>query len=76
MADTNGPASAGGQQPPEPQGHFAGIPYDWRPLTMKRVRARWWNPDDRRLFTPKSFGWGYDLNFYWVAHPRDYLKRQ
>jgi hypothetical protein len=23
-----------------------------------------WNPYDRRILTPKSFGWGYDLNLY------------
>ena len=28
-----------------------------------------WNPQDRRLLTPKAFGWGYDINFYWLAHP-------
>jgi uncharacterized membrane protein len=26
------------------------------------MQARWWNPRSRRLFTPKSFGWGYDIN--------------
>jgi len=25
--------------------------------------------DDPRLFTPKSFGVGWDLNLYWVFHP-------
>jgi hypothetical protein len=69
MADTTG------NQPPEPQGEFGGIPYDWRPPTTERIKARWWNPDDRRLFTPKAFGWGYDLNLYWVTHPLDYLKK-
>lgn len=76
MADTNGPAPDGGQQPPEPQGRFAGIPYDWRPPTVQRLKARWWNPGDRRLITPRSFGWGWDLNLYWVAHPRSYLKQR
>ena len=23
---------------------------------------RWWNPNDNRIITPKSFGWGYDFN--------------
>ena len=22
-----------------------------------------------RLLTPKSYGWGYDLNVYWLVHP-------
>jgi len=26
------------------------------------MRERWWNEDDRRLLTPKVFGWGWDLN--------------
>jgi hypothetical protein len=43
-------------------GKFLGIPYDWRPPTAARVKQRWWNPSDPRLFTPKSFGWGYDIN--------------
>lgn len=76
MADTTGSAAPGpGRQPPEPQGHFAGIPYDWRPPTLERVKSRVWNPDDHRLLTPKSFGWGYDLNLYWVTHPLSYLRK-
>lgn len=44
-------------------GKFLGVPYDWRRPTAARVKSRWWNPQDPRLFTPKSFGWGYDINF-------------
>jgi hypothetical protein len=43
-------------------GKFLGIPYDWRRPTVARVKQRWWNPGDSRLFTPKSYGWGYDIN--------------
>jgi len=43
-------------------GKFLGVPYDWRPPTAARVRSRWWNPDEPRLFTPKAFGWGFDVN--------------
>jgi hypothetical protein len=50
-----------------------GLPYDWRKPTAERVRARWWNPDDHRLLTPKSYGWGYDLNLYWLIHPLRYI---
>jgi len=42
---------------------------------MERVRARWWNPDDSRLLTPRVWGWGYDLNLYWVTHPRGYRRK-
>jgi hypothetical protein len=55
---------------PEPQGTVIGVPYDWRRPTAARLRARWWNPDDPRLFTPKSFGWGFDLNLYRLVHWR------
>jgi hypothetical protein len=48
-------------------GHFLGIPYDWRAPTWERVKSRWWNPADRRLLTPKTFGWGYDINLYELA---------
>ncbi len=43
-------------------GTFLGIPYDWRRPTVARAKSCWWNADDRRLFTPKSFGWGWDIN--------------
>jgi hypothetical protein len=62
------------ERPVEPEGHAAGVPYDWRRPTAERIRARVWNPDDRRFWTPKSFGWGYDVNFYWVVHPLRYLR--
>jgi hypothetical protein len=45
-------------------GMWLGVPFDWRRPTVARVRERWWNPGDRRLFTPKSFGWGFDTNLY------------
>jgi hypothetical protein len=60
---------------PEPQGHAAGVPYDWRKPTTEKIASRAWNPEDRRLFTPKTFGWGYGINFYWVVHPLSYLRR-
>lgn len=44
-------------------GTFLGAPYDWRRPTVERIKQRSWNPDDPRLFTPRAFGWGYDLNF-------------
>ena len=58
--------------PPE-QGRLAKMPYDLTPPTPKRVQGRTWNPQDRRLFTPKAFGWGYDINLYWLAHPVRFL---
>lgn len=61
---------------PEPQGKLLGMPYDVRPLTVARVKSRWWNPRDPRLLTPKAFGWGYDLNLYWIAHPLQAARRK
>ncbi|HET6167605.1 MAG TPA: DUF5808 domain-containing protein [Marmoricola sp.] len=51
-------------------GTFLGIPYDWRRPTRARFRLRLWNPDDPRILTPRAFGWGFDLNFYWLFHRR------
>jgi hypothetical protein len=51
-------------------GQFLRIPYDWRKPTMARFRSRWWNPNERRFLTPRAFGWGWDFNLYWLAHPR------
>jgi hypothetical protein len=45
-------------------GTFLGLPYDWRRPTRARVRDRLWNRRDRRVFTPKAFGWGLSINFY------------
>ncbi len=49
------------------QGSWLGIPYDWRRPTRERVRTRWWNRDDHRIFTPKTLGWGYGINVAEVA---------
>lgn len=64
------------RKPRGPQGKFAGMPYDWRQPATKRVAARLWNPDDPRLFPPKAYGWGYTVNFYWLFHPRRYVRRE
>jgi hypothetical protein len=53
----------------ERQRRFGGLPYDLRRPTATRFRSRAWNPDDPRILTPKTFGWGYGLNFYWLVHP-------
>jgi hypothetical protein len=58
-----------GRSGPEPQGHAAGLPFDFRRPTVARFRARVWNPDDPRLLEPKTFGWGFGINWYWLLHP-------
>ena len=45
-------------------GTFLGMPYDWTRPTLQRLRERWWNPNDRRLFPPKSFGMGWTINLH------------
>ena len=42
-------------------GKFLGIPYDLRRPTLARLKSRWWNPEEPRLFPPKSLGWA--INF-------------
>jgi hypothetical protein len=48
-------------------GTFLGIPYDWRRPTRSLIRERFWNPDDRRVLTPKVFGWGWSISFAAIA---------
>lgn len=48
-------------------GKLFGIPYDWNTPTPGRIAGRLWNPQDRRILPPKSFGWGFTVNFYEVA---------
>lgn len=55
---------------PDAQGKLLGIPYDMRRPTWARIRARVWNADERRLFPPKAFGWGYGINLYRLLHWR------
>jgi hypothetical protein len=43
-------------------GKFLGVPYDWRRPTAARFKSRWWNDGDERIFTPRWYGWGYDVN--------------
>jgi hypothetical protein len=38
------------------------VPYDFRKPTLERVRQRWWNPDEPRLFVPQVFGVGWTIN--------------
>jgi hypothetical protein len=56
-------------------GTFLRVPFDWRRPTATRFKARWWNPDDPRFFTPRAFGWGYDFNLYWATHPAQWRHR-
>ena len=56
-------------------GRLLGIPYDWRVPTPARMKARWWNPEDRRVLTPKVFGWGWTINLYQLLRRLGLLRR-
>jgi hypothetical protein len=43
------------------------VPYDFRMPTLDRAKARWWNPQDDRLFVPTVFGVGWTINAARVA---------
>ena len=45
-------------------GTFLGVPFEFKIPTTARIRERWWNPDDPRLFTPSVLGVGWSLNLY------------
>ena len=42
---------------------FGWLPYDFRRPTMQRVRDTFWAPTDPRLFMPRVYGLGWDINF-------------
>jgi hypothetical protein len=48
-------------------GRFLGIPYDFTPPTVARVKRTACNPDNDRLLAPHTYGWGYSINFHAVA---------
>ncbi|MCL5962454.1 MAG: DUF5808 domain-containing protein [Chloroflexi bacterium] len=53
-------------KPPEQRtwhGLILGVPYDFRPPTLERVKEVYWNPNDKRLFPGRVFGLGWGINF-------------
>ncbi len=48
-------------------GTFLGIPYDWRKPTRERLKRGIWNPQERRVFITKVYGWGYGINLHELA---------
>jgi hypothetical protein len=45
-------------------GEFLGVPYDFRRPTWAKLKSHYWNPGDERIFFPRAFGIGWDVNFY------------
>lgn len=48
-------------------GELVGVPYDLRLPTAERAASRWWDPENPRIFVPRVFGLGWDLNFGAIA---------
>ncbi len=61
-------------RPRTPSRRVAGMEYDFRTPTTSRWKSRAWNADDARIFTPKTYGWGYGVNFFWPAHPVRWIR--
>ena len=45
------------------------IPYDFRPPTLERLRAAFWNKDTSQILVPQPFGIGWTVNLYPLLHP-------
>ena len=43
------------------------VPYDFRPPTLERLKASFWNPADRHILTGRPMGVGWAINFYEVG---------
>ena len=54
-------------------GKFLGVPFEFRFPTPGRIRERWWNADDARIFPPHIFGVGWSLNVYQALRRLGYV---
>ena len=57
--------------PPESRtwnGRIFGVPYDFRPPTVERVRSKLWNKDNPSILSPTIFGVGWTVNLYQLAN--------
>lgn len=57
-------------------GRVAGLPYDFRPPTLGRIRREFWDPDNDALFTSHAFGVGYGVNLARVLGRRQPVARR
>jgi Family of unknown function (DUF5808) len=48
-------------------GEVAGVPYDFRPPTVEKLRRSVWDPDNPEVFVPHAFGVGWSVNFARLA---------
>ena len=51
-------------------GSLVGIPYDFRPPTIEKLRATYWNKDTSEVLVPQAFGVGWTVNLYPIVHPK------
>ena len=49
------------------QGRVAGVPYDLRPPTLKKLRTTLWDPHNPALIVPHVFGVGWAVNLARLA---------
>ena len=57
-------------------GKIAGIiPYDFRLPTIERLKEAYWNPYERRVFTPDVFGIGWAINLYTLLENLGVIKQ-
>jgi hypothetical protein len=63
VEEGSGPAAPSGPDHPRLHGRVLGMPYDVRLPESGRAARRWWNPLDTRVFVPRVFGAGWDINF-------------
>ena len=57
-------------------GRFLKVPFEFRLPTVQRVRERWWNPEEGRIFGPHAFGVGWSVNLHEVARRLCLVKEQ
>jgi hypothetical protein len=43
-------------------GEVAGVPYDFRPPTVEKIKRTVWDPESPTLFPPHAFGVGWSVN--------------
>ena len=48
---------------------LAVVPYDFRRLTVRRVKDALWSPDDDRILVPRALGVGWSVNLARLVRP-------
>jgi hypothetical protein len=62
-ATVDGAGGVSGSDSVPLHGRLMGMPYELRVPTAGRIANRLWNPLDSRVFVPRIFGLGWDINF-------------